>query len=295
MIDPGIDVETKLDVDKNTLAGLGLEKVIVRSTVQNESLAILISELSQQKDLSHSWTFDNINPDLEILPQLIDLENKSRPTRFFFYYAITNKRKEVFVGTATVGDSISNKFPHIGIPILAKVCILNKFRSKRLYLPILKHRVEVCVQIWGHKLIGVQMASSNPRVFKSIRYNIFGIPFIYIGNEKVGENQNLRNFLWLTDHYKTQLQNEVFEISKIVTNEYENCYAQFVNLIFLMFVNQFDETSYSHLNFLIQSLPRNYMPVSLKPVLDLFVEIPLVASLEKYDNIFDEPISHMRL
>ena len=284
----------QIDVDEQTLSDLNLLHVTAQPDAPDSEMTEFLSELNETADSVHPWTKLKIDKDTCIKDCLLESENKERPSTIFFYFGSRNG-KQVFIGAAAIADKYSHEFPFMGRPVIGRSYILKEFRTHRMYYPILRHRILACVQRWGDDLIGVLMGSSNSRIFKSIRYNIFGIPFLYIGNVLMKDQQIIRNFIWLTDRYKTLIQNEIFERSENVPTEYENIYAQMVNNVFKLFVNQYDETSYSKLSSQIKSLPDDLLPQKLKPLVELFSSMSIIEASNKFYPIFGDPILKMRL
>lgn len=278
------------EVSKETLKKLNWKSVIVKETVENEQLKPLLTEL-QQGDYGHTWRWFDFTQSSNISKDLYEFENKKRNTKIFYFYGITNKNEEVLFGAGTVSDKPNANFPFTGFPVIARSYIINNFRNSRLYFPMLKFRMDVCQELFGDQLRAIHLGSSNPRVFQTVKKKEIGIPFLFLGNENIGPSDEcciVRDFLWLTDEYRSQLENLVATCNSNSSGDV--VLGKLSQLLNDFLANNNDSTFYLDLVQILDKLKSkstNLTPINdkaLNQLMTLMEEIPVTKS----DTISEE-------
>ncbi len=204
---PETSYEAQVQVPKETLFKLGWRRVVATSQARCEDLILLFNEL-KQGGYSHTWKwFDALNSG-PILNNLQVFENQRRPTHLFFYYGEKGSGERVFFAAGAVAEKICHSFSHVGFPVISRCYTLKNFRNNRFYHTLLRHRFEFCQQLFGPRLKGVHLGTSNPRVSAAIRKGLLKPNFLYVGQEELeGKNEIVDDFVAITENYKKLLLN----------------------------------------------------------------------------------------
>lgn len=276
-----------LTVDMMTLSLLGINRISVEDIADEGDIALLLEDI-RLTDCDHSWNFFTPRPGAGILEQLREKENSYRPTHFFFYYAEFKDGSRRIIGAGTVAESINRSFAVDGFPVLARAVVLRDFRDKRLYFPILVQRLKFCIDHFGPRLKAVHMGSSNSRIFKAIRYKVFNLPFVYVGNEMLDNKAIVRDFLWLTDPYKQATEAQLLDQALRVDAEGEALLAKLTNSVFRLLANQFDETGFNELATAYYALPEKFRPHFVGELVAFCEVIPVIKAETRTDPVFDD-------
>lgn len=264
----------------------GLDRVEVEREISANDTAKLIEGIHAE-DCVHSWKNIKLNASSSILDELIQSENKKRPTDFFFYKAVRKNGEHTLLAVGTVAHKISSNFAHDGYPVIARCYIVPEFRNYRLYMPILKHRFEFCHKFFGDRLRGIHLGSQNPRIHSVVKKNLFELPFSYIGDEYLSQKDSFErvfDYLW----FSPQLRAELFSLS---ANRTDNLVLRGLNrCIRDMIENKFDSTSFHRLlNFVEKAQHTEAAGLleksrALREVIDFMHAIPLINESVKSDH-----------
>lgn len=267
-----------LILDPKTLQMAELDHVEISRDISTQDAAILFGGI-QSEDCVHSWKNVKLKDSSSLVGELKAFENKKRPTEFFYYYAAKKNGERKILGVGTVAHKISGNFAHEGYPVIARCYITPEFRNYRLYMPILKHRFEFCIDYFGDRLRGIHLGSQNPRIHAVVKKNLFDLPFSYIGDEWLGQKDSVErvfDYLW----FSPQLRNELLAIGtsnqdNLVLRSLRQCLTDLVE-------NRFDSTSYHRLLDLISGVENTKEAKTiqdskaLKELLDFMQAIPLI-------------------
>jgi hypothetical protein len=168
------------------LKRLDARAVIASSKASDQDVYDMISELHLD-ECSHTWKWFNLAGEKGSLQKLLEFENKRRPTRLFFYYAEKLDGKRRFLGAGAIAEKIHQGFPHGAFPVVSRCYIMKSIRENRLYSSLLKHRVQACEVYYGKELLGIHLGTANPRVETAMRKGLLGAPFLFLGNENLGD------------------------------------------------------------------------------------------------------------
>jgi hypothetical protein len=284
-------VESTIKVHDEVLRRLGWRYIIAKQTVSDEELLRLLSDLRTSND-AHAWRLFFPSPGLSVAEQLLEFENKRRPTVIYFYHAVNDKNQQEFIGTGAIASKINNDFPFSGFPVAARGFIFEKYRNNRLYTPLLIHRIEMCQKVWGSNLNGVHLGSANPRIFQSVKKSFFGLPVVYIGNE-IQTYQNhqskVRDYLWLGEEWRNRLVHTIGLLGQESSND---DVQQVRDLVMNLVENKFTATSFAKLNSAYEKASKNNLFPDLKnyPLHQLLSLLKAIPILEEFTEDLDQPL-----
>lgn len=287
--------QSKLDsVSKETLKMAGLDSVVVRQIASDFEVRSLLKNLCSEKS-THTWQnlIDIGRGDAFEL--LCNFENKKRPTDFFFYYGIKGSGEEL-VGVGTVAHRINQTFPHEGFPVIARCFIKQNYRNFRLYMPILQHRFEFCRIRFGDNLKGIHLGSQSPRIFSVVKKNLFGLPFIYVGDELLDQRsskERVRDYLWLSSKSVESLNRLVSEIKNKTIGQ------DLALMIQSLIDNNFSSNSFSKIDSLFSDYLRRENPFLpndhlFHQIMDLLNAIPVLKTDQSANDDLPIPASTRR-
>ena len=175
-----------------------------------DALHIILDEMMSDA-CAHSWrryVTRSGEIQCQAVSDLIEHENKLRPTTFFTYYIMNGGRREV-VGVATVAERIDMAFPHDGFPVIARSFIRHRYRGYGLYRAMLQHRIDYCLDFFGARLRGVHLGTKHPAV-RHVASRLTGpvSNFAHIGYESLDlgtETELMPDYLAFAPHFAEQL------------------------------------------------------------------------------------------
>lgn len=165
----------------------------------------LLHRLREEK-CAHMW-----QPSLAAAPKsdaysvVLRLIAEGRPSTVFTYFYKNNENDEA-VAVAALSPRISNAASEDGIPVLGRTYVNPEFRGQSIYQLILQHRINICFEKWGGRLLGVHIGTSSSRVENVFR-KIFSGRVIKIGVEDLGEAGEVSALLGIT----TECDRQIFE------------------------------------------------------------------------------------
>ncbi|MBC7743450.1 MAG: hypothetical protein H7061_14735 [Bdellovibrionaceae bacterium] len=275
-----------LDVNSHTLLMAKLKFIEVRSSASDKDIFNFLHCL-QTDDCVHSWNNISMTSAQGALEKLNNYENRIRDTQMFFYYGHTYHNTVEIIAAGCIAHKISHNYKYEGYPVIARCFIRPEFRNLRLYFPILQHRFEYCISLYGKRLKGIHMGTQNPRVFNVVQNNRFGISFCYLGDEYLnqkGSNERVHDYLWFSNKLKR-------ELSELRTGSAQKCGAldKLNNLILQMISNKFTSSSFSSLLSAISdvdlALGESVLNANtgLSEVVDLLRAIPVIEETESHE------------
>lgn len=280
---PAIENHQVLEVDKETLSKLGLTRTEVWHSCGDAELNEVLAELKTE-DCVHTWQDIDIPKGTASHQLLWHFENHKRPTELFYYFGYDLEDTPHLLGVAAVAEKISNKFDVSGFPVIARCFIRKQFRNARLYFPLLKHRFNYCLKLFGENLKGIHLGSQNPRVFEAIKKGMLGLDFIYLGDEWLSQgsdHERVQDYIWLSNKMRMAMSSNPIpnipqgynlknQVKKLLCNDFEaNDFARLKK-------NIKDLESASNWN-LSQS-------ESLRDLISFCEAIPVIESEEKAEN-----------
>jgi hypothetical protein len=204
----GQDVnDLEVEISAATLDRLGFRRVVASPTARAADIHALIAQLHETHS-EHTWRSFSPHDTGRIAEELLAFENHRRATRVFFYHGLTHAGGRMLLGTGAVSPELRKTDAPPGFAVVSRCYILQRFRNERLYAPFLRHRVEQARALLGDRLHGIHFGSSNPRVFYTIRNNVFPVRFLYLGRECVGccaDSFLVHDFLGLSERFRNDL------------------------------------------------------------------------------------------
>jgi hypothetical protein len=195
-----------VEVPAATLQQLGMCRVVASPRACAEELHALIAQLQRARS-DHTWRGFSPRDVERIADELLAFENSRRTTRVFYYHGIAAGGARELLGTGAVSPELRRDAPP-GFAVVSRCYILERFRSARLYEPLLKHRVAQAELELGDRLRGIHFGSSNPRVLRAIQTTALAMRFLYVGREHVvccGERFTVHDFLALSERFRSEL------------------------------------------------------------------------------------------
>lgn len=163
----------------------------------------LLLELREER-CAHSWqpalAAEPAHAAVGVLERLVA---SGRPSTVFTYFESAGGRDEA-VAVATMSPRVARGSPEDGIPVLGRAYVRPRFRSRSVYTQVLRHRLSLCVQRWGTRLLGVHMGTSMPRVEAVFRASFSG-RVITLGQEDLGRAGTVVALMGLTAEFDRQL------------------------------------------------------------------------------------------
>lgn len=189
------------------VAGLG--GLVVSQTVDARNLQRLLDSLMQE-DCVHSWR--NFGSD-GTLEQLLEWENRRRPTKLFFFH-LKRAGELQMVAASAIAERLTRDFPHPGFSVLGRCYIMPEFRSRGFYRHVLRYRLEYCQSRFGNALNAVHIGAVNERISRVImNHELPGWPrFVHLGEEELnvaGEVKQVGAYLLLLPDYLLRIQRAI--------------------------------------------------------------------------------------
>ncbi|MBA2672779.1 hypothetical protein [Ramlibacter sp.] len=125
-----------------------------------------------------------------------------RPCTVFTYHLPNGGRDEA-VAVGTMSPRVARDSPEDGIPVLGRTYVLPEYRGRSVYALVLRHRLGLCADRWGRRLLGVHMGTSSPRVESVFRASFPG-RVVRIGDEDIGDAGVVAALLGLTAEFDRQ-------------------------------------------------------------------------------------------
>lgn len=181
-----------------------------RARLDEDALRIILEEMVNDS-CAHSWRrYASCTGAItqQSVSDLIECENRLRPTTFFTYYTMQGAHREV-VGIATVAERIHMSFPHDGFPVIARSFIRHRYRGCGLYRAMLQHRMDYCQDLFGARLRGIHLGTKHPAV-RHVASRLDGpvSTFAHIGYESLDigcEVELMPDYLAFAPHFGEQL------------------------------------------------------------------------------------------
>lgn len=185
---------------------VGQEELVVSQSIDPDNLRRLLKCLVQE-DCVHSWR--NFGPD-GTLDELLQWENRLRPTKLFFFYLKRGGELRT-VAASAVADRLTRDFPHSGFCVLGRCYIMPYFRGQGFYRQILHYRLEYCRAQFGDALSAIHIGSVNERIERVItNHQLSAWPtFIHLGEEQlkvVGQVRMVGAYMLLLPEYVRKLR-----------------------------------------------------------------------------------------
>jgi hypothetical protein len=188
---------------------LDTHELAVTETAEPADLRRLLKHLAQE-DCIHSWKNFGIEGTLD---ELLEWENRRRPTEIFFFYDRRGSEAEM-VGAGAVAARLTDEFPHSGFCVLSRCYIVPEYRNHGMYRPLLHYRMEYCLKKFGEALNGIHIGSVEDRVSRVLfDHRLPGWPaFVHLGEEELsisGEGRMVGAYMVLMPRYVQRIQREL--------------------------------------------------------------------------------------
>ncbi len=185
---------------------VGVEEMVASQHIEPEDLRRLLDSLAHE-DCVHSWrNFDSHGT----LDEMLEWENRLRPTRIFFFYLKLGSERRL-VAASAVADRLTRDFPHLGFCILGRCYIMPEFRGQGFYQRILHYRMQYCRDQLQDALKAIHIGSTDDRISRVLtNHRLPGWPtFIHLGVEKLRIAEQVRRvdaYMLLTPEYIRKMQ-----------------------------------------------------------------------------------------
>jgi hypothetical protein len=181
----------------------------VTETAEPADLRRILTYL-EQEDCVHSWKNFGIERTLD---ELLEWENRRRPTELFFFYDRRGSETEL-VGVGAVSDRLTGDSPHVGFCVLSRCYIVPEYRTRGMYRPLLHYRMEHCLKKFGDALNGIHIGSVEDRVSRVLSdHRLPGWPaFVHLGEEELsisGEGRMVGAYMLLMPGYIQRIMREL--------------------------------------------------------------------------------------
>jgi len=128
---------------------------------------------------------------------------EGRPSTVFTYYLLRDGGSEA-AAIGAISPRVTADTPEDGFPVLGRTYVRPGYRRNSVYTHVLRHRLSLCMQQWGDRLMGVHMGTSSPRVEATFRANFQG-RVIRLGEEDLGFAGTVVALLGLTEEFDRQV------------------------------------------------------------------------------------------
>ena len=198
-----------LKINSGIMDKLKIKSIFMTNDFDNSALETMINEL-EPKNAGFTWKGE-FNGSIS---SLIEMENKLRQTLFIGYWAEFLNGKSIQIGAATIASGLRHDCNDMMFPVIARCIIKKRFRNAGLYKIFLKSRVDFCNDLWGSKLNGIHLGTTNEKVSNIINNLYFeGQKFVRIGNEYI-YGADVVDYCLFTNHYKKKVIKEFRYLSK---------------------------------------------------------------------------------
>jgi hypothetical protein len=202
--------EGQVRVPEAVCQALGFEEIWARPVLDVRA-AVLLAELKDEA-CGHSWrTALSVveSRDAEGLVQAVkEAARVTRPTILYTYWGISSEG-EAPIAIAALSSHIRHGFPHDGFPVVARCTIRRCYRGHGLYPHLLRHRLDLCRELWGEKLMVIHIGAADPAVLATLsRADPDRLSFACVGAERLqiaGERYWVPDFLAATETFRQAL------------------------------------------------------------------------------------------
>ncbi len=175
----------------------------VTSEWRRQLLQPLLQQLREEK-CAHLWqpvlAAAPAEQAYEVFERII---TSGRPSTVSTYYLPRDGGDEP-VAVAMMSPRVAKDSPEDGIPVLGRTYVRRDYRGRSVYALVLRHRLDLCAQRWGRRLLGVHIGTSSPRVESVFRASFPGRT-IRLGNEDIGKAGVVAALLGLTEEFDRQV------------------------------------------------------------------------------------------